>query len=266
MDKVKNSVPILDNKSFQELWLNKLTEQQKITRIKKAWAVISALAEKQLYLLKQIKEADIEKSIRFLYFINTINNVWDNADFILALGKGRNRRYAFYPTRSILETIFRLEHFTRQKKEGQDDIATREILRINKRMYEQELADSGDGAKFIEFYQFFAKNGNYPNIQDANPNDDPFPSMRKMAETSKIEGGSKWYPEYQVLAELTHGKLMAKIITDLDERAEYRRCLMYLIPMCNEALKIMDFHLGNKTQSEVIKVIKQAEAIVKKPL
>ncbi len=261
---LKNNV--LSDNEFQDLWLNKLTEAQRITRAKKAFVIIRRLGEEHIALFKKHEKSNSDKDINFLYFTNSLNGLWENVDFVLALGKRKNRKYAFYPTRNVLETVFRLEHFTRQKKEGQNNIAIREVLRIAKRLFDQEVAEGGNGEEFKKTYDWFANGHTFPKIEVAKSNDDPFPPMKNLITASKMEGGDKWYIHYQWLAELTHGKLMLSIIANQDERAEYRRCLMYLTPLCIEALKIADFHLGNVTKDKVTRAIKEAEAIVKKTL
>lgn len=252
---------------FQELWLTKLTEEQKKARIVKAYEILRDVAAIQLRMLKDFEKAPIEKSIAFLYFNKTIQALWENADFCINLGKGRNRVFAYYPVRNILETVFRLEYFTRQKdRKTQDDIAIRELLRLNKRFYDKDLSEGITDSEFIQHYKNFAVLGNYPDIEKANPNDDPFPNMYVLTKNSKISGGAKWYFMYQELAELAHGKLLSIIVRNLSDKLEYRRSLMQLIPLCNEALGVTDFHLGFRTKDLVVSAIKQAEAIVKKPL
>ena len=260
--------PILSTEEFQNLWLNQLTESQRRTRIEKAFGVVRKVAEKQLGLFEEAeKNQSTSKDIRFLYLQKTLQGVWENADFVIALGKTKYQEYSFYPVRMIMENTFRLEYFSRRKKDQQIEIAAKEMLRIAKRFYDFEKNNGEDGREYKNFYEFFATGIDIPDIDSVNERDlDPFPSMRELTRNTKIEGGSSWYFHYQSLAELTHGKLMSFVITKDEEVAEHRRSLMYLQTMCHDVLKNGDFHLGGKTRNEVVAAIEEAERIVKKPL
>jgi len=260
-------VTILSGQEFEDLWVNKLSEEERLDRIRRSLPLVQKVANKQLELLKEIEASPIDKDERFKYLYTTFQNVWQNVEFAMYLGGTPFSQFSFYPARMVLETTFKLEHFARQNKEGQMRIAQFEIMRISKRFYDLEKRTGGDASKYKETYDFFASDTEFPDIDKADEwKLDPFPSMPKLTKASKIEGGENWYFHYQCLAELTHGKLMSIIMREEDAVAEHRRSLMYLQVMCNDLLKNADFHLGGSTRAEVVKAIEDAEKIVKAPL
>lgn len=260
----------ITQENFQELWLSILTEKQRKTRAEKALRIIVPVATQQFKILKKFEESGGPDGLRFTYFRETLKNIWDCVDFVLSLGKGKNRVYAFYPARTILENTFRLEFFTRQKNiKDQEDIALKECLRICKRNYDSELSagNNGDADKYKQCYKSLAPHGNFLSIDDIDVRSlEPFPNMKVIMGYSKIEGRIKWYYHYQALAESSHGKLMHIIMNDQHKNEQYRLALMYTTVMCNEILKITDFHLQGKTRKEVVEAIQKAESIVKKPV
>lgn len=101
---------------FIDLWMNKLSEKQRKTRAEAAFRITRVVAEKQIDLLNKIIKKEKIDILRFVYFHETVKSIWEHVDFAFSLGKGKNRRFAFYPARTVMENTFRLEHFTRQKK------------------------------------------------------------------------------------------------------------------------------------------------------
>jgi hypothetical protein len=256
---------ITDN--FDELWLNQLTEKQRLDRLKRSFAIVKEVADKQLNLLHEFHKSAAPKDERFAYFYQTYKNAWQNAEFAINLGDDKNCRFSFYPVRMVLETTFRLEYFSHQKPETQMEIAQVEILRIAKRFFELEKRLGGDPTKFVDTYNFFAKDGDYPSIEEIDErNLDKFPSMKQLTSASKIEGGEQWYFHYQVFAEHSHGKLMSIFMQEEDIDASHRRSLMCLQVMCNDLIKNADFQLGSKTRDDVVQALKKAESIVKAPV
>jgi hypothetical protein len=265
----KNMNDVLTKSEFHDLWLNKLTAKQRKTRSEIAFNIIKKVADKQLNLFKHFEKRVHPDNLRFHYFYITLKNIWENIEFILSLGRGKNRNYAFYPARTIVENTFRLDYFTRQKNERQEEIALKEVARISKRLYDMEFNDGNlePAEKFKGYYDTSAKWGSLPNIDDVTERElEPFPSIKDLMKDSKIEGGIKWYPIYQALAEMSHGKLMHIIMLKQSNELEYNRSLMCTIPMGNQALKIADFHLSGKTRAEVIKALQDAQAVVRKPI
>jgi len=263
---------IITDKNFENLWLNKLTDGQRKARLEKAFKILERVRDKQFNLFKRIERDRIidDPGPRLLYFEGTLKNIWDNVNFALSLGKSKNRKFSFYPARSVLENTFRLEHFTRQKSRGkQDDIAVKEFLRVCKRNYDFHKSQGNDNGteEFRDLYKKFASLGNYPSIDRVKEKTlDPFPCIYDMVKNTKIRGGLSWYYHYQALAELTHGKLLHSQMMNMNEKSQHIRSLMYTLVMCNEVVKISDFHLGGATKKEVTEAIREAEYIVKKPI
>jgi len=258
---------ILDDKTFKNLWLNKLSDKNRKLRLERAFKIIREVADKQVSLIRKFENEGNPDGIRFLYFSKTLECIWENADFALGLGKGKYRRFSFYPVRTVFENTFRLEYFTRQKQTAQNDIAAREILRICLRHYNYEKGEGNieKAEEFKKYYEEIANYGDYGNIDSIKESVlEPFPNIKELTDSSKLAGASSWYFHYKALAELTHGKLMHKIITDLSFSGEHRRSLMCLLLLCKDVIRFTDFHLNGQTKKEVEEAIKKAEYIIKK--
>ena len=150
----------------------------------------------------------------------------------------------------------------------QEEIATKECLRICKRHYDNEKANNEKLAtlEFKKYYDKFSQ-GKFPDINTIKEKElDPFPTMWSLCKNSKINGGEQWYFHYKGLAEESHGKLLAISMTKQNEAQTYRLSLMYLLVMTNDVLKNADYHLGGTTSELVVSAIQQAEKIVKKPI
>lgn len=261
---------IVSENDFDNFWHNVLSLQQKKTRVERALGVILLVAEKQLVLLNKYEASSASKEVGFLYFINTVKSIWENVYFALALGKGRNLGFAFYPTRLVMENHLRLEYYCKQGKEGQNDIALRELMRLAKRFYDREKSEGNTGDQYKETYKSFAQGGTYPGIDNARAGDDPFPNMRELCQQSHVyatqsDKGMKLYFAYQALAELTHGKLFANI-SARDDQSEYVRSIMELYSLAVNTLKLIDYHAVGVTAKEVEEATKRGEAIIKKKI
>jgi hypothetical protein len=237
----------INENEFENFWMNQLTERQRKNRSEVAFRVLRTVAEKQLKLLKNFLEKQCKEDLRCLYYYETLKNIWENSDFVLSIGKGRNGKFAFYPARTIMENTFRL----------------------CKRHYDFELSNGQlEAAKeFEDYYNKFSQGGDFSDINTVRVRDlEPFPNMKELTNNSKIENAKKWYFHYQVLAETSHGKYMHIVMMQEPEARSYRLSLMYLMMMCIDVLKNADFHLGHKTRSDVVAAIQKAESIIKKPL
>ncbi len=248
------------NEDFEVLWFS-LTPKERKIRVEKSISIIRKVAYKQVKLLKEYEESSAIKDVYYLYVFRTLEDILDNFDFVLKLGKGSSRRFAPYPTRAIIENTFRLEYFTKQSADTKNDIATREFLRVIKRFYDKDN-DEINRKSLREMYDGFAQGGQYPSIDKAK-DDDPFPNMYILTKDT-IFSEKNWYFQYQILCEATHRKLVG-IITSQDEVSEYVNSLMYLQNIMSEVIKLTDLYLNNVTQLEVINAIKNADAVIKKP-
>jgi hypothetical protein len=253
---------------FEELWLYKLSKKQRKERILRAFAPIRTMAQKQLDFLKKYEKSDKKKDISFMYYYNTLASVWDNIDFAIALGKGKYQKFAFYPTRNVLENGFRLEYFTNQSKEKRKEIAVMEFLRVIHRSYEHDKSKGRDVKEYEENYRHFSSlAGSHPKIDEfKEKGSDPFPSMWKLIKNTKMEGGLDWYHHYQSLCEVTHGKLFGTIMSSSYELDEHVWCLQYSQFMAIYLLKLSAFHINGSVTKEVANIIKKAEEIIKKDL
>lgn len=252
---------------FAIFWLTKLTVKQRKARMELAFILLKKVAAKQIALLQKYEKSSAVKEVGFTYFITTVKNAWDNIDFAIEIGKGRFRRFSYYPTRTILESLLRLEHYCRQQKDGQNDIALRELLRIAKRFYEREKIENGTGEPYRTIYADIAAQGNYPKVEDANSKDDPFPNMKKLTEeTPAYNKDAHLYFSYEALCELSHGKMMAVNTAVQDELAEHVRSLMGLQSYACNLLRLVDHHIQGVMATEIEKAIKEVEAIIKKDM
>ena len=232
-----------------------------------AFAPLKKAAAHQIAILEKYEKSATTKEVGFTYFITTVKNAWDNIDYGVEIGKGRFLRFSYYPTRTVLESLLRLEHYCRQQKDGQNDIALRELLRIAKRFYEREKIENGTGEPYKTIYSDIAVQGTYPSVEEANPKDDPFPNMKKLTEeTPAYNKDAHLYFTYEALCELSHGKMLAINTAVQDELAEHVRSLMGLQSYACNLLRLVDHHIKGITSEEVEKAIKAAEGIVKKDM
>lgn len=249
---------------FAFFWLTKLSAEERKKRIELAFIPIKESANAQITLLKKYENSNFNKEIGFKYFTVTVKNAWDNIDFAIEIGKSSFMQFSYYPTRTVLESLLRLEYYCFQNKDGQNDIALREILRIAKRFYDREKIDNGTGEPYKTIYTDIASQGSYPPIEKANPKDDPFPNIRKLTEeTPAYEKNCHLYFTYEALCELSHGKMMAIGNANEDGLAEHVRSLMGLFSYSCNLLRLTDHHIQGATAPEVEKAINIAENIIK---
>lgn len=260
---MKNNINPVD--FFSAFWFSKLSANQRKTRLELAFIPLKKMARLQISKLESYEKTSKTKDPGFLYFLTTVKNAWDNINFGIEIGKGRFKRFSYYPTRTTLESLLRLEHYCRQQEEGQTDIAIRELLRIAKRFYERERIENGTGEPYKTLYAQIAAHGNYPLIEDADPKDDPFPSIKKLtAETPAYNKDAYLYFSYEALCELSHGKMIATTTATQDELAEHIRSLMGLQSYACNLLRLVDHHIKDIMATEVENAIKSAEEIIKK--
>jgi len=254
---------------FQEMWLEKISNKQRKERIIRAFVIIKNVAEKQIKYLKKYEESKNKKEIGFMYYQNTLISIWKNVDFAISLGKGKNKQFAFYPARNVLENGFRLEYFLNQKEDGRNKIAIIEFLRVIKRAYEHEKIKDGDFEEYNNQYKYFSSiTGDFPSIDDFKDSQNKsFPEIWELIRDTKLEGGSiDWYHQYRSLCEVTHGKLFRTMMASWDESSEYVWSLMYIQFMAIAILKMTDLYIYGTISKEVVETIKKAEEIIKKPI
>lgn len=251
--------------------LLKLSEEQRISRFNRVALAFQKVGLKQLTLLKnheRLNKQNLHEG--FFYFIKTLESFWENFDFILSLGKGRNRTMAHYPARSMLETLFRIEYYVRQKIKGQNYIANIETLRIYKRLYDDSISKSDNTHQAIKkTYDDFLKITSLD--QDplfainkvSEDRLDPFPSLYNLIKDSKLPNTGGLYFHYRILCEHSHGKLIASIMRHTDPKRSYRQMLMYGCIFAREMLKVVDHHIQSATREEVKDVILATERIIK---
>lgn len=252
---------------FQNLWNNCLTEEERIKRIRQAFNVVRKTAKKQLAYLQNHKKNNPPKEVGFLYFEHIIENIWENVDFIFSIKDKKYRNFSFYPTRCVMESAFRLDHFIRQNKKTQEDITIKECLRVLKRGWDMDNnKNNQEGMLEIkEQYDNFTSLGKgYPEIDKVTIKAlEPFPNIFNILTASKVYDIG-WYYHYGFLSELTHGKLMSIIIKNINLISEYRRSLMYLIIMGYRVLEVFDVYLFGKVRLEIQNAIKKADQIILK--
>ena len=252
----------MSDDEFENYWMNKLPLSQKKARLERALFVFLRVSKVQTKKLNKYNKSHKEKEIRFMYFLPTVEGVWDNVKFTLSLGKSKNRKFAFYPVRTVFENVLQLEHYVGQKIEGQNSIALREITRIAKRFYEREKHDNGNSDQYKEMYEKVILES-HPPIENA-PTRDLFPNFEDLSNNSRMNTHGRLYFEYRDLCELTHGKLIAHTIANQDDLSEYVRSLMSMYAMCVNLLKIVDHHIQEVTKDEITEAISIAELIIKK--
>lgn len=258
---------------MEENVLLKLNEDQRLARFTKVALSFQKVAEKQLELLKRHEKVNKQKlHPGFLYFIRTLESFWENFNFLFALRRGQYRTMAHYPARSMLETLFRVEYYVKQKREGQNYIAAVETLRIYKRLYDFGTSKGEDVQDIKETYNEFLKLSNLNNdatflIDKVNENKlNPFPKLEQLIQTSNLSRTDGLYFHYRILCEHSHGKLIASMIRKSDSKQSYRQMLMYGCLFAGEMLKVVDHHIEGATKSEVTDVILKSESIIKAPI
>ncbi len=260
---MKNNKEKLNNIEFKDVWMSKLSPAKKIVRLEKSALILVKALEFQLTKLEEFDQSDLKRNVGFIYFLETVKTIYDNAILTISLGKGKNRKFGFYPVRTIFENTLQLEYYCGQKKEGQDAIAINEVSRIAKRFYdrEQKEPNSGNSQYFKDIYDSVVTH-DYPTIDKAKTKD-LFPNFEKLTTDSRFNIDGNLYFSYRDLAESTHGKLIARVIVNDNEQGEYIRGMMHLIFLLIQVLKIIDAHIGGATAVEITKAINEAEEIGK---
>ena len=242
--------------------LLKLSEGQRLSRFIRVAGNLYKVGQKQLELLKDYERQNKNNlHTGFLYFIKTLDGFWDNFDFLMSLGKSRNRIMAHFPVRSMLETTFRLEHYINEKRNGQNYIADVELLRIYKRIYDDMVSKQEDTqaveATYNSYLAIAGLNSDPTFAIQVVKEDkiDPFPSLYQLIQKSKLSQAEGLYFHYRILCEHSHGKLVAHIMRNSDPKRSYRQMLMYGCIFAREMLKIVDHHIQGATKKEVEEVI-----------
>ena len=240
---------------------DKLTEKQRIFRLKKGLTELLTAAEKQLALLKQYRDSETQKNIGFDYFYRTLDASWELVRYSKFLGRSNFKAYAFSPARMLYENVFRLEYYINQKIDDQNDIAFWEVARVLKRFYD-EFEDERLKNNYEQLVREFGNDGfDYPKIEDKEAYRNPFPSMKVLVEKTQIKHASKFYFHYRYLSECEHSKLVSLYIFE-DSDGQYRRCLFYSYLLSRWLLQITDAYIQNETDSIVSKSLKNAEGYV----
>jgi hypothetical protein len=253
----------LNTDEFNDLWANRLLPEKKIVRLEKSINILLKTLDIQINKLNKFNNLPVEKNVGFIYFFETVKTIQENGSFALSLGKSKNRRFIFYPVRTIFENTLQIEYYCKQKKDGQDKIAISEVARLAKLYYDREMDESNQGMAnhYKETYESVVSD-DYPPIDKAKIKDD-FPNFERLTEDSNFNIDGRLYFAYRNLAESTHGKLIARIISNDDEQGEYIRGLMHLSFLMIQVLKIIDAHIQGATKNEVTNAIERSEDIVK---
>jgi len=250
--------------------LSQLDENQRIKRFTQALSILREVGRMQLALLER-HEIENKKSLHsgFLYLLRTLESFWENADFVVFLGKGSFKQFAHYPTRALLENLFRLEFYVSKDKNGQNLIANLELLRIQKRLFDVSTSES-EKMKLKDEYIKMAKidglfddplYASIENIKDENL--EPFPGLKKLIEASKRKKTDfNWYFHYRMLCEYSHSKLVALIMSNSDPRRTFRQMLTYTYLLSSDAIQLVDMHIEGVTKDIVKEAITNARMIV----
>lgn len=245
----------------QKIFFQSLSEEEKILRLKKAICLLSEIGDGHIELLNKHDRSNVHKEIGFAYFYPTVENLWENVKFSLFLGKGQFRSFNFYPARLICENIFRLEYYINQDKKKQNEICLWEMARIMKRFYD-ESGDKIYKEQYELVFRDFGEPGEiYPGINEDKAYHDPFPSIKKLIEKSKLPRSGNFYKNYQFLCESHHGKLLSLHIAK-NQIAQYRRNMFYIFLFCRWLLIITDAHINLVTKNIIDRVTEKAFEIV----
>ena len=238
-----------------------LSEKRRIDTLKKALKINFEARDVQMALLKKYSKEvrDIEPG--FAYFLPTLEFAWKNIDFAVSLGSGRWKAFNVYPTRVVFETVFRIEYYINKKVEVQNDIWSKEILRVNKRFHE-----ATDSEVFKENHDnikpFLDNPESLPDIEEYVLSD-PFPRIEQLIKDSKLKGfNNDLYFHYRYLSEANHAKLLS-IHMQNDEVAQYRRSLVYIFWCSKSLLTLTNSHISNETSQQVKESILKADELFK---
>lgn len=156
-----------------------------------------------------IAEEDDLKDLYKTSVYETIKTIIRDIDFIEFLHTSKNfEDEIFYPSRSIYENCLRIRYIRNISENQQQELATKELLRLSVRYYDTTEEES--------FKNIFNKisNGKYKNIGDFRKINDAFPNIKKMITKTEIsktpEKIDEEYFLYQGLCEASHGKNMSR--------------------------------------------------------
>lgn len=260
---------IPNEKEFNDIWFNQLNEQQRKKRAKKIFKILRKIAYKQQAKLDSLKDTCSGNDVYgLMYFITTYNEMWNLADFMIKMGVGKWKSYAYYSARTFFENTFRLEYFIDKDGQEQSDLAIRELLRVCKRFYDFEVKLKSSASKlFKSFYDNFRQDTLYPDIDIVTMTQlKSFPIIYNLVENSNIPKTEDIYFHYRILSEAVHGSFFHSI-TRLDDsdNETYRRYLMYLILFAKDVLRFGSEYLSGDTKEEIEAILPKCDYILKRP-
>lgn len=239
----------------------KLPDSKKVIRLKRAISELQKTGEYQLGLLTKYHKSNSVKEIGFHYFFTTLKSLWEQVSFAVHLGKGKYKHLSFFPTRLLLENVFRLEFYINQKLKQQNEICFWEMARVMKRYYD-EFGDDVFAKNYKKLVEDIGdKEYIYPDISEGGAYKDPFPHIEKLIFSSKLPGVKGFYTHYRFLSELEHGKLVSLHMSK-ESHSQYRRCLLYVFILCRWLLLLVDSHIKHETKDVVKLSIEKANSIV----
>lgn len=242
-------------------YLMSLPEKKKKIVMERSFMLVRAVGRKQLELLEKFEKDVVHpKTELHLYFFSIVKSFWKDADFALGLGKKKNRSYAIYPARTMMEKVLKILWFTKQTKAEQDEIAKKELLLSCLTHYniakEQFYKDQ---------YQKINKGNIYPDIDTVKRADlKAFPVYEELCEKSGLIDAKNLYFSYRYLSGMPHGDLLSTyMINNLGmENAEYRRALSLACRYEMEMIKVVDLHLNGATTMEVKDVLEKVNKLI----
>lgn len=249
-----------------------LPEHKKRAALKRAFNILSAMAEKQLiYIDKWKSEKDHAKQAKHQYIFGAIEGFWENVAFASYLEKTVFANLAFYPVRTCMEAFMQFSYFCKRTPSEQDDIAIKELLWFTVSFYKREKANGMNGAQYADFYKSYARTLLLPDIDTIKDSDSrlkPFPNMHLLCKEYNPAQGNTFYFMYHHFSEAVHGRILQRIIreraTDLQE---YRRAIMMLFLFCEDILVLLDENfLNSMFQEDVKKAIFSANQALKNSL
>lgn len=251
---------------------NTLNEKTKIKKLRKLFRALRYASNFQIEIVKKHKEnRSIQKDIlhHYLYFV--FNNFWTKCDLFFDIGINKHRPQNGLILRAILEQLIQFLYFTSLKKDEQNLLTHKELIRIMRKFYEREKPQ-GTEKYWEDQYKSYTKSfsqdlSGYPqtlaNIKLTHI--DSFPKIKEMLKKSqpiiKWHNIQNWEHDYKYLCESAHNGLF--MFEKGQPNIEYRQNLMFLCTYCMEMLKVTDLYYLNKaTSTPVANVLNHGKSLI----
>ncbi|MDD5749503.1 MAG: hypothetical protein PHO91_01825 [Patescibacteria group bacterium] len=203
----------------------------------------------------ELKKLNLKNELRYIYVVETFEAINDCISLSHKLNTPKEHVHGLVVIRPAFENLLRLEYFLNQTKEKQNELATKEVLKIAARFYKF----TGD-EKYKTYYKKFNKEAITSNdIERFDTKDKIFPDIKTLINKTKINIKDLEFI-YSNLSEFSHGRLMALVMGKSELQYFSPTPIAHLITI--ELMKITDNFLNRKTYNYIKTAMEKSSKIL----